>query len=324
MLLEARNLFKSYGARGLRNRRRVTRAVDGVSLKLWAGTAHGLVGESGSGKSTLVRLLLALEQPDHGTVLFDGIDITSLSAARLRPLRRRFQAVFQDPYSSLNPYLNVGTIVAEPLAAHGIARGPERQRTVSRLLETVGLSASAATRRSAAFSGGERQRIAIARALATGPDLVVMDEPLSALDLPAQVRLIELLLRLRSESRLTLLVVAHDLAVVRSLCDTVSVMYSGRVLEEGPVAQVLGSPLHPFTAELLAAEPDVGSRASLPQAAISPAAATWPPGACRFLPRCPLADDICLREPDLQEEVPGRRLACWRPDRCGKPPASGV
>jgi peptide/nickel transport system ATP-binding protein len=313
LLLEARRLSKSYGSRGLRDRRTSTHAVDGVSLSLQAGTAHGLVGESGSGKSTLVRLLLALERPDRGSVRFDGIEISVLPAARLRPLRRRFQAVFQDPYASLNPHLKVGTIVAEPLAAHGISRGDERRETVLQLLATVGLPATAAARRPDAFSGGERQRIAIARALATRPDLVVMDEPLSALDLPAQVRLIELLLRLRAERNLTLLIVAHDLAVVRSLCDTVSVMYAGRVVEEGPVEQVLGSPLHPFTAELLAAEPVADPEARPPRVATGPPAGAWPPGACRFLPRCPLASDVCRREPDLVDSALDHRVACWHP-----------
>jgi peptide/nickel transport system ATP-binding protein len=313
MLLEAQNLSKSYGARGLRDRGTSIRAVDDVSIGLQSGMVHGMVGESGAGKSTLVRLLLALERPDRGAVRFDGVDITSVPAARLRPLRRRFQAVFQDPYTSLNPHLKVGTIVAEPLAAHAIARGPERQELVGRLLEAVGLPAAAATRRPAAFSGGERQRIAIARALATSPDLVVLDEPLSALDLPAQVRLIELLLRLRSERNLTLLVVAHDLAVVRSLCDTVSVMYAGRMVEEGPVTQVLVSPLHPFTAQLLAAEPMADAHAPLPRPTSGPPDGSWPPGACRLFPRCPLASEICLQEPDLQETIPGRRVACWHP-----------
>lgn len=319
LLLDAQKLSKSYGSRGLRDRRGLTQAVDRVSVQLETGTAHGVVGESGAGKSTLVRLLLALESPDEGSVRFDGIEITSLPAGQLRPLRQRFQAVFQDPYSSLNPHLRVGTIVAEPLAAHGMGHSRQRQDAVRQLLECVGLPAAAEARRAAAFSGGERQRIAIARALATRPDLVIMDEPLSALDLPAQVKLIELLQHLRAERNLTLLVVAHDLAVVRSLCDTVSVMYAGRIIEEGPVRQVLGSPLHPFTAELLAAEPAADPRASLPRTAAGLPAAAWPPGACRFFPRCPIAGDICLQEPDLPDPRSDHRAACWRPGQCAKP-----
>ncbi len=254
-LLEAHALVRRYAARGLTHRHSggVT-AVAGVTLSVERGEAFGLVGESGAGKSTLVRLLLALERPDSGAVHFDGAEISALPRSRLRPLRRRFQAVFQDPFASLNPYLSVSTIVAEPLVAHGLGDAGARRRRVAELLDMVRLPADAAGRRPDAFSGGERQRIAIARALAPEPELLILDEPVSSLDVTVQAQVLALLGELRRTLGLTLVLVSHDLAVVRRVCDRVAVMRSGEIVEEGSTDRVLRHPAHPYTRSLVSAE----------------------------------------------------------------------
>ncbi len=257
-LLEARDLVRRYSGRGLTRRlHESVAAVAGVSLRVRRGEAFGLVGESGAGKSTLARLLLGLERPDAGVVVFDGTDITHLSRSRLRPLRRRFQAVFQDPYASLDPYLSVSTIISEPLVAHGLGDTAARRRRVAELLDLVRLPAEAADRRPNAFSGGERQRIAIARALAPEPDLLILDEPVSSLDVTVQAQVLALLAELRRRLGLTLVLVSHDLAVVRRVCDRVAVMQLGRVVEEGPSTRVLARPDHPYTRRLVAAEAEI-------------------------------------------------------------------
>jgi peptide/nickel transport system ATP-binding protein len=250
-LLEAVDLRRSYPARD-RSGARIA-AVAGVSLKVARDTTFGLVGESGSGKSTLVRLLLALEQPDSGKVLFDGHPISDLPEHRVRPQRRRFQAVFQDPIASLDPRLKVKTIISEPLIAHGIGSAAERRRRVEELLAQVGLPAAAAGSYPGAFSGGERQRIAIARALAPQPELLILDEPVSNLDLSVQAQILDLLAELRRRLGLTVLLVAHDLAVVRELADRVGVMHRGVIVEEGATDAVFGAAEHPYTRTLLAA-----------------------------------------------------------------------
>ena len=307
-LLEARDLHRSYPGRGLRRRQRVL-AVDGVSLRVDAGEAVGVVGESGSGKSTLARLLLALERPDRGEVRFAGQPLSRLPAARVRPLRRRLQAVFQDPSTSLNPRLRVSTIVAEALVAHDLGNRLARRRRVVEVLGLVGLTADAADRLPDEFSGGERQRIAIARALAPAPDLLVLDEPVSSLDVVVQAQILDLLASLRDQLGLTVLLVSHQLEVVRWMCDRVLVMAAGAIVEEGPTAAVLDRPAHPASRALRAAAPFLGRPPNPPARPTEPGC--WPQGACRWAPRCPLAHPRCTAAPPPVEVDPGHLAACW-------------
>jgi peptide/nickel transport system ATP-binding protein len=234
-----------------------------VSFTLERGGTFGIVGASGSGKSTLARLLLALEPPDRGEVLFDGQPISNLPETILRPLRRQFQAVFQDPSSSLDPRLQVGTIVAEPLAAHRIGSAAERRRRVRKILDQVGLRAGTENQYPHSFSGGERQRIAIARALAPGPQLLILDEPVSSLDVTVQAQILDLVGELRKAYNLTLLLISHDLEVVRETCQRVAVMDQGAFVETGLTETVLSRPTHPYTRALLEAAPDFGSGRSV-------------------------------------------------------------
>ena len=241
-LLEAHGITRRYGAR---------QVLHGVDLQIAAGETLGLIGESGSGKSTLSRILLALEPPSEGSVRFDGITLTPPPGREaLRAVRRQMQAVFQDPYGSLNPRHSVGRIVAEPLLALGDADAAERRRRVLRALDEVGLSAAQAGLAPHQFSGGQRQRVAIARALVTRPRLVIADEPVSALDVSVRAQVLNLMLELRARHGLAYLFVSHDLAVVRHMAHRVAVLYRGRIVEQGPTAQVLNSPRHPYTARL--------------------------------------------------------------------------
>ena len=254
-LLEAAGLRRSYRARGFSGRGRRVAAVDGVDLRVTAGEAVAVVGGSGAGKSTLVRLLLALEQPDDGVVRFDGRQISHVSESVVRPLRRRFQPVFQDPLASLDPRMRIGAAVAEPLEAMKIGDAGQRRRRIAEVLELVGLPMSLGDRFPAALSGGERQRAAIARALAPEPELLILDEPVSSLDAPVALRILDLLADLRRRLDLTIVLVTHDLHVVRLVCDRVAVMHAGRVVEEGATSGVLSAPGHDVTRRLLAAVP---------------------------------------------------------------------
>ncbi len=254
-LLEIRGLVKHFPVRGgpFGARRGTVRAVDGVDLTVERGAAVALVGESGSGKTTLARCAVRLLAPTAGTVRFAGEDLSALRGAALRHRRRAFQMVFQDPYGSLDPRMRIGRALAEPLAAHGLARPAERAERVRELLATVGLEAGAAERLPHEFSGGQRQRIGIARALATGPDLLVADEPVSALDVSVRAQIVNLLADLRRRLGLTLLLIAHDLALVEHVAERVAVLERGRLVEEGPTAAVFSRPGHPATARLIAA-----------------------------------------------------------------------
>lgn len=255
-ILSADALSRSYRQR--KNSAGISDSLDAVvdvSFELTAGEALGIVGQSGSGKSTLARLLLALERPDRGRVVFEGQPISQWPESEIRPLRRGFQAVFQDPSSSLNPTLKVGSIVAEALVAHSIGSAAERRDMVHDLVRQVGLDPDCVRQYPGAFSGGERQRIAIARALATKPRLLILDEPTSSLDAPIQAQILALISQLRDRHRLSLILISHDLEVVREICEGVAVMHHGRFVEQGPSSRILSDPSHPYTMQLLAASP---------------------------------------------------------------------
>jgi peptide/nickel transport system ATP-binding protein len=255
-LIVANDLHRSYRRRGVRGAGPTTvEAVAGVSFELDPLETLGIVGGSGAGKSTLARLILALERPDRGIVRFEGHPISEWPESRVRPLRQRFQAVFQDPSLSLDPCLRVATIIAEPLVAHGVGDTAERRKRVADLLDQVGLPAAAANRHPSEFSGGERQRIAIARALATGPKLLILDEPVSSLDVSVQAQILGLIGELRQQQQIAVVLISHDLEVVREVCERIAVMHHGTFVEDGPTALVLDQPQHEYTRALLEATP---------------------------------------------------------------------
>jgi peptide/nickel transport system ATP-binding protein len=297
------------------------RAVDDVSLTIRRGETVGLVGESGCGKSTVGRTILRLYKPTDGRIVFDGQDISHLDERELRPLRRRMQMVFQDPFASLNPRHSVGRIVSEPLRSHGLANRRDATTRVRDLLRTVGLPADAAGRYPHEFSGGQRQRIGLARALALNPDFVVADEPVSALDVSIQAQIINLLEQLQEEFDLTYLFIAHDLAIVRHISDRIAVMYLGWIVEVSPAAELYDDPLHPYTISLLSAVPIPDpvverQRESILLAGDLPSPAS-PPRACRFHTRCPFVQPTRCREevPPLRTLADGHEVAChWAED----------
>jgi oligopeptide/dipeptide ABC transporter ATP-binding protein len=316
-LLSARGLVKRYPLRtGVFGRDGTFAAVDGVSFDVGHGETLGLVGESGSGKSTIGRLLLRLEEPTAGSVLFDGEDWLALDAPELRRRRRDLQIVFQDPQTSLNPRIRCGAQIAEPLVVQRIARGSALRERVGALLDEVGLSRDVARRLPAELSGGQRQRVAIARALATRPKFVVCDEPVSALDVSVAAQILNLLAALREKIGLSYLFISHDLAVVSQVADRVAVLYLGRIVELGTPAELFARPLHPYTAALVSAAPkadpfEPGARIALPGEPPSPAT---PPGGCAFHPRCPIARPRCREEaPPLAASRDGRPVACFFP-----------
>jgi oligopeptide/dipeptide ABC transporter ATP-binding protein len=320
-LLELRDVTRVFPVRDALGRARgAVRAVDGVSLSVPKGSVLAIVGESGCGKSTLGRLALRLIEPDAGQILFQGEDLRGLSAAALRRRRRDMQLIFQDPFASLDPRMTVEQAVAEPLRLHGIVPRAQEADRVAQLLSRVGLRPELARRWPHEFSGGQRQRIAIARALASGPKLIIGDEPVSALDVSVQAQVINLLQDLIRELGLTFVLISHDLGVVRHIADRVAVMYLGRIVEEGPARQVFEDPRHPYTRALLAAVPGQGpSRGAAPVLDGDVPSPINPPSGCRFRTRCPHAEAICAAEmPQLAGED-AHRAACHLQDRL--PPA---
>ncbi len=291
------------------------RAVDGVTFHVAEAEAFGLVGESGCGKSTAARALLRLIEPDRGSILFAGQDVLAARGAALTALRRRMQIVFQDPYSSLNPARTIGQTLAEPLTVHGVAKGAEARERAGALLEEVGLPAAAAARYPHAFSGGQRQRIGIARALALEPELIVADEPVSALDVSVQAQVLMLLKALQTNRGLAFVFVSHDLAVVRWFCSRVAVMYLGRIVEPGPVARVFAQPRHPYTRVLRDASPvpDPLLRGVLPRVVGEIPSAVNPPPGCHFHPRCDRALPQCRVDYPAWTEEAGGGFACHNP-----------
>jgi peptide/nickel transport system ATP-binding protein len=329
-LLAVRDLVKHFPlSRGVLSRGvRYVHAVDGVSFEIPRGATLGLVGESGAGKSTVARLVTRLLEPTSGQVIYDGQDITSWSARELRPLRRQLQIVFQDPYSSLNPRRTVGAIVGEPLRLQGIGTKAERRERVREALGVVGLSPEHYNRHPHEFSGGQRQRIGIARALITTPAVVVLDEPVSALDVSIQAQILNLLEDLQREFGLTYLFIAHDLNVVRHVSDQVAVMYLGKIFELSPADELQTGPIHPYSEALLSAIPVVEAVAEEQRRKRivlrgDPPSPVSPPAACRFHPRCRYATEICSTiEPPLVDYGNGHLAACHHPLNVGKrPPA---
>jgi len=317
-LLEVTNLVKHFSVGGglLGGPAGVVRAVDGVNFSIRRGETLGLVGESGCGKTTTGRCILQLERPTSGRIVFEGEDLTAMSDNELRGVRRRMPVIFQDPYSSLNPRMAVGEILAEPIKVHGIiADKAKREARVRELLAQVGLLPQHARRYPHQLSGGQRQRVGIARALAMEPSLIVCDEPVSALDVSIQAQIINLLEDLQSRFGLTYLFIAHDLSVVRHISDRVAVMYLGKIVELADRKSLYEDPLHPYTRALLSAVPipDPGLEARRERVVLrgEVPSALNPPAGCVFHPRCPIAVDRCTAEiPPLREIRPGHWAAC--------------
>ena len=307
-LIEALNIKKYFPTPGGRQ----VKAVDDVSFTIESGETVGMVGESGCGKSTIGRVIMNLIEPTEGRLLFEDRNIFELPRAERRALRRKMGIVFQDPYSSLNPRMNVLQIVGEPLTVHQKIKGARLREEVVRLLEQVGLKPEQINRYPHQFSGGQRQRLGIARALALGPKFLILDEPTSALDVSVQAQVLNLIKKLQAANALTYLFITHDLNVVRHIADRVMVMYLGKLVEEGTVADIFERPLHPYTQALLSANPKIdpnlrGARTLLEGDVPSPAD---PPPGCSFHTRCPLAETGCREiEPELRQ-IGDRKVSC--------------
>ncbi|MDK1494773.1 ATP-binding cassette domain-containing protein [Sinorhizobium sp. 7-81] len=317
-LLEVADLRKTFSVgRGLFGRpRAILKAVSGVSLKVYPGEIVGLVGESGSGKTTLGRCVLRLVEPSAGTVRFDGVDLMALTGHQLRAFRKHMQIIFQDPFDSINERMSIGELVGEALAIHRLAKGKARRDRIVELLEQVGLRAEFADRYPHTLSGGQRQRVGIARALAGGPQFLVADEPVSALDLSVQAQILNLLLDIRDRLNVGMLFISHDLSVVRFIADRVLVMYLGKIVESAPAEVLYRSAAHPYTQALLSAAPIVGEGRSRERIRLqgelpSP---VDPPSGCVFRTRCPKATSECAAvEPPMRAIGPDHHAACLYP-----------
>ena len=314
-VVETRDVTRyfSAGRDALARQRPVLKAIDGVSLSIRRGETLALVGETGSGKTTFGRLLLGLYRPTSGDILYQGASILDRKSAAAKSVRRQIQGVFQDPYSSLNPTMTVRQLLSEVLKVHRVVSREDRTQRVEELLTTVGLSPAQADRRPHAFSGGERQRIGIARALAVEPEVVIADEPLSALDVSIQAQVLNLMIRLQDERGLTYLFVTHDLDVARHISQRTAVLYLGRVVEVAPTSDIFAEPLHPYTSALVRAAPRLTTQRKAIKPALTgdiPNALDRPTG-CHFHPRCPMAMPVCReREPALLQLSGGRTVAC--------------
>ena len=308
-------------------RKRYVTVLDDISLEVARGESFGLVGESGCGKSTLARCMLRLLDVDGGRVLVEGVDLATLSRDQLREARRRMQFVFQDPFASLDPRMTAGAIVEEPLVIHGIGEGAGRRRSVLEMMADVGLTPQQANRKPHAFSGGQRQRIGIARAFVLRPELVILDEPISALDVSVQAQVLNLLGRLQTQLRMTYVFISHDLAVAEYFCDRVAVLYLGQVMELADRHTLFHSPLHPYTVSLLSAVPvpSLGGRsrrAKRTQLVGEVGSVVDRPPGCPFEPRCPVGRgrDVCrTTRPPLEEKGPSHAVACHFPGELAPP-----
>jgi oligopeptide/dipeptide ABC transporter ATP-binding protein len=328
-LLSVRDLVKHYHAAGLFGRAAPpVRAVNGVSFNVGQGETLALVGESGCGKSSVGRTILRLQEPTSGTALFEGVDVFSLDRADLRALRRRMQIIFQDPYSSLNPRMRVGSAIAEGIEIHRLAPRQEIPQRVAALLEEVGLDPAYARRYPHEFSGGQRQRIGIARALAVQPAFIVCDEPVSALDVSVQAQVLNLLSDLQRHRGLSYLFIAHDLAVVRQIAHRIAVMYLGHIVEQGPTDSLLAGPRHPYTVALLSAVPEPDPALQRERIVLSgdlPSPSKPPPG-CPFHTRCfhPLKNERCRTEVPLLRPIAGTEAACHYAESTPQPAGLGA
>ena len=324
-LLQVDDLVVRFAA----GRRTTVHAVEGVSFHIDAGETLGLVGESGSGKTTIGFTVLRRYDPVSGRIRFEGQDITDAKGDELRHLRRDMQIVFQDPYSSLNARMKVGEIVAEPLIVHGVAeKGAALSTRVGELLEMCGLPPAAMNQYPSAFSGGERQRIAIARALALRPKMIVADEAVSALDVSIQAQIINLLVDLQRQEKVSYLFISHNLAVVRHIADRIMILYAGKIMELGTTEEIFAEPAHPYTHALLSAAPVADPQIERARERIvlrgEVPNVLQPPSGCVFRTRCPLAIDKCHEEPPLVEQAPGRFTACWRANEAERLPGADL
>ena len=314
ILVEAKNIRKWFPIKKwFFEKQAYVKAVDDVTLNLYRGETLGIVGESGCGKSTMARTLLRLIEPTDGEIIYDGMDLRAMKGKELRKLRSRMQIVFQDPYSSLNPRMKIGEIISEPMIISGMKKNQaECMDRVSELLDMVGLAPTYVDRFPHEFSGGQRQRIVIARAIATNPELLICDEPVSALDVSVRAQVLNLLEELQEKLNLNYMFISHDLSVVEHLCDRVAIMYLGQLMELGTVDQIYDNPSHPYTQALLSAIPKVGQHDSSGRILLEgdiPSPAN-PPSGCRFRTRCRFATEACANKPATTEIEPGHFVTC--------------